>query len=80
MSNFSNKAEYNEAVIKISGMSCKHCAQSIEKTLNREPGVLEANVNLAAEQAVVKYNPLEVDLAKLKEAIRNSGYEVVESK
>jgi len=80
MSNFSNKGEHENAVIKISGMSCQHCAQAIEKTLNSETGVLEANVNLAAEQAVVKYNPVEVDLAKLKETIRNSGYEVVESK
>lgn len=80
MSNSSNEAEYENAVIKISGMSCKHCAQLIEKNLNSESGVAEAKVNLAAEQALVKYQPMEVDLTKLKQIIRDSGYEVVESR
>lgn len=80
MSNSSNEAEYENAVIKISGMSCQHCAQLIEKNLNSESGVAEAKVNLVAEQAVVKYQPMEVDLTKLKKIIRDSGYEVVESR
>jgi len=31
-------------------MSCAMCAKTIEETLKRLPGVIEANVNLATEK------------------------------
>ena len=39
----------------VAGMSCAACAGRVEKALSRTAGVVEANVNLAAEKASVEY-------------------------
>ncbi len=41
--------------LKIGGMSCSFCVNSIEKALRREKGVMEAHVSLAHEEALIRY-------------------------
>ncbi len=65
--------------LPILGMTCANCARTVERALRRVPGVVEANVNLATEKATVAYIPTVASLADLKTAIRNAGYDVVES-
>lgn len=43
-----------KATLKLEGMSCASCAQSIEKALKRARGVEQAQVNFAAEKAYVE--------------------------
>lgn len=43
--------------LNIDGMSCINCAHTIEKELAKLNGVTQATVNLAAEQAIIDYNP-----------------------
>ncbi|MGB9128094.1 MAG: heavy metal-associated domain-containing protein, partial [Thiobacillus sp.] len=40
--------------LSITGMTCASCSSRVEKALAKVPGVLEASVNLATEQASVK--------------------------
>ncbi len=48
----------NEKVaLKIGGMTCAACVKTIENSLQRLDGVVEVNVNLAAEKAFIIYNP-----------------------
>ncbi|MDQ0860893.1 heavy metal translocating P-type ATPase [Bacillus sp. V2I10] len=65
----SEKAEFN-----ISGMTCAACANKIEKRLNKLNGVQNATVNFALESALVEYNPDEVSIVDMKEAIKKLGY------
>ena len=65
--------------LPILGMTCANCARTVERALRRVPGVVEANVNLATEKATVAYIPTAASLADLKAAVRNAGYDVVES-
>src|SRR5664280_2837904 len=60
--------------LNIGGMSCINCAHTIEKQLSKLNGVTQATVNLAAEQALIDYNP---DLIN-KKTIQDSGYQVIE--
>ena len=64
--------------LKIAGMHCVGCAQSIEKALRATPGVHEASVNFASESAHVTYDPGATDLATFKQVVSDLGYEVVE--
>jgi Cu+-exporting ATPase len=64
--------------LKISGMHCAVCAQTIEKALNQKEGVHKAVVNFALETATVEYNPAQISLAGIKKAIRDVGYGVIE--
>jgi len=66
-----------KTTIRISGMHCAACAQTIEKTLKREPGITNANVNFATEKATVEYDTEKVDLKRIGESIKETGYEPV---
>lgn len=56
MSTKSNETT-KETSLQITGMTCAACATRIEKGLNKLDGVEEANVNLALEKSIIKYNP-----------------------
>jgi Cu+-exporting ATPase len=66
-----------KTVIRISGMHCVACAQTIEKALKHEAGITSASVNFATEKAVVEYDPAEVSLERIGEVIREAGYEPI---
>lgn len=64
-------------IVKIGGMHCASCAQTIEKTLNNIDGV-KARVNFATEKAYVDIDTSKADKEKIKSAIKKTGYEVLE--
>ena len=58
----------------VSGMSCASCVGRVEEALRQLPAVIEANVNLASESALVRYLP---DLAAPRDlvaAVEAAGY------
>ena len=65
-----------EVVIRVGGMMCATCVQTIEAALRALPGVVSANVNLGNEQAYVTYNPSLSAVADMKRAIGDAGYRV----
>ena len=64
-----------EVTIKIGGMMCATCVQTIEAALRALPGVVLANVNLATEKAYVTYNPSVSGTDEMKKAIEDAGYQ-----
>ncbi|KAA3658640.1 MAG: Cu(2+)-exporting ATPase [Calditrichaeota bacterium] len=64
-------------VIKISGMSCQGCANNAGKFLSKTPGVIEANVAIANEQATVLYDADIASIQDLHQAIENAGYKAL---
>jgi P-type Cu+ transporter len=58
--------------LSITGMSCSSCVNSIEKSLNKLPGV-RATVNLAMESAHI-IAPVKMDESELIAAVKASGY------
>jgi len=64
-----------EVTIKIGGMMCATCVQTIEAALRALPGVVLANVNLATEKAYVTYNPSVSGIDEMKKAIEDAGYQ-----
>ncbi|OAS13478.1 heavy metal translocating P-type ATPase [Paenibacillus oryzisoli] len=67
-----------EAVdFQLEGMTCAACAQRIEKTLNKLPGVSAATVNLAMETAHVVYNPSELTVSDMQKRVEKIGYKAV---
>ncbi len=66
--------------LNISGMTCAACSARIEKNLNKVPGVLGANVNLASEQASILFDPAQVAPELFIETVRKTGYDVASQK
>ncbi|HEY9422552.1 MAG TPA: heavy metal translocating P-type ATPase, partial [Thermoanaerobaculia bacterium] len=61
--------------IPVQGMTCAACQASVQKALQRQPGVLDASVNLMMKNAAVTYDPGVTRPESLVEAIRDTGYE-----
>jgi P-type Cu+ transporter len=59
--------------LELEGMTCASCAARIEKQLNQLDGV-EASVNLATEQASVRYDRARVSVNDLFRAVESAGY------
>lgn len=63
-------------IFPIKGMMCASCAATVEKTAAKSTGVEKSSVNLATEKLQVEIDK-DFDLISLKEAIKDSGYELV---
>src|SRR5438093_9214189 len=61
----------------ITGMTCVSCVNRVQKALKKVPGVTDASVNLATEQAAVRYDPSQVAPAQLQAAVEHAGYGVI---
>jgi len=70
------EAERREVIMQIVGMHCAACATTVEKALKSLNGVQSAVVNLATEKARVAYDPGVVSILDLRQAVKESGYEV----
>ncbi len=56
------------------GMTCGSCAARIQKTLEKQDGVADAQVNYATGRALVTLDPHQVEVAHLQHAIDRIGY------
>jgi Cu+-exporting ATPase len=61
-------------VLALEGMTCASCAMQIEKGLKKVPGVIDANINLATEQAAVIYDPAQTNLGQMVQKVEAIGY------
>lgn len=74
-------ARADEVTITVKGMVCSFCAQGIKKTFSREAGVKNVNVNLDTKLVTIVTEPgSPLTDEKIKESIKDSGYEVLDIK
>jgi Cu+-exporting ATPase len=64
-----------QATIKVGGMMCATCVETIEAALRELPGVAAATVNLGTEKAYVTYNESITTIPDMKKAIEDAGYQ-----
>ncbi len=64
--------------LKIEGMTCVACARAVERATKKLDGIVEANVNYAAEKLIVSYEPSKVKVSDIKQAIDKAGYKAIE--
>ena len=58
----------------VEGMTCASCVNRITRFLRNVDGVVEANVNLAAETATVRFDPTVATVGDLSGAVDAAGY------
>lgn len=66
--------------VRIEGMHCGNCANSITKKLKGTEGVEEVQVSFEKKEAWIKYDDQKTDVAKLREVINSTGFKAVEEK
>jgi len=60
--------------LKIGGMSCSFCANSIEKALHKQKGVEEVHVSLAHEEALVRFQTETTNPTAITDTMRALGF------
>lgn len=55
-------------------MTCSMCSITIQKALEKLPGVLDAKVDYDHKTAVVKYDPAKANSSALIKATTNAGF------
>lgn len=61
----------------VEGMTCASCSSTVEKTASKLSGMEKASVNLASEKMSVTYNPLELSVRDISDAISRTGYKAI---
>ncbi|MGI8910774.1 MAG: heavy metal translocating P-type ATPase [Rubrobacteraceae bacterium] len=60
--------------LKVGGMHCSLCTESIHKGLSRLEGVEDARVSIAHEEALIRYDPARVGETEIRETLEDLGY------
>ena len=60
--------------LNLSGMHCASCANLIERSLKKVPGVVSSNVNFASEKATIIYDETLSDPSMFIAAVSQAGY------
>ncbi len=68
-----------EADLVLKRLSDDNDARRLERALLKRGGIVEATVNLATERAWVRYIPTVVSQGEIRRAIKDAGFEVLES-
>ena len=67
----------SEAIsLGVAGMTCGHCAKTVERSVQAVPGVLQASVDLRAATLKAVVDPTRTDRQALEAAVERAGYEV----
>ncbi|WP_339790949.1 mercury(II) reductase [uncultured Imperialibacter sp.] len=70
--------EAEEMIVEITGMTCDHCATSIEKRFEKEIGILSKEVSYKAGKGTFSYNPDRISKDSIIDTINRGGnYKVV---
>ncbi|NQV02011.1 MAG: copper-translocating P-type ATPase [Bacteroidia bacterium] len=66
-----------KGIFRVEGMSCASCASSVQSMLGSLDGVQLANVNFAAGNVVVEFDPDKVKPEVMEKAIRDIGFKLI---
>ncbi|MCF7528821.1 heavy-metal-associated domain-containing protein [Neisseria lisongii] len=64
--------------LKIEGMTCNGCVNSVNRILNAAAGVIQADTSLAEQQSIIRFDPSQTDAAALIAAIEEAGFDAAE--
>jgi len=68
------ESDKKTTVIKISGLSCKHCAKTVEKSLTSAEGVESVKLDLDSGLATVTYDKQSTNPEKIASTVEKETY------
>ena len=61
-------------ILEIEGMTCSACSNGLEKYLNKQNGIIHANVNLVMSNASIDYDENILDKEKIEKYVKQAGF------
>lgn len=66
-----------QKVLKVEGMTCQHCVQTVTETVAKMTGVEKVDVSLEQKEVTVDFDELQIQTEKISAQIVEAGFEVV---
>ncbi|MBI4389514.1 MAG: heavy-metal-associated domain-containing protein [Nitrospinae bacterium] len=64
--------------LKVEGMSCNHCVETIRKAVGALTGIRGVSVDLAKKEVAVDYDERRTDLKLVSSTIKEAGFETAD--
>ena len=74
---FLNRIMIIKRILKVEGMTCQHCVETVSETVTKMEGVEKVYVNLEQENVRVEYDESKTQLEDISVQIIKAGFEVV---
>ncbi|HHX23080.1 MAG: copper chaperone CopZ [Tepidanaerobacteraceae bacterium] len=71
-----NSPSRSDITLKVQGMSCGHCKEAVERSIGVLPGVSKVEAKVEEGKVNISYNPSEVNLDDIVQAVEDAGYDV----
>jgi copper chaperone len=68
----------SDITLKVSGMSCGHCKEAVERSIGVLPGVSKVEATVKERKVDISYIPSEANLDDIIQAVKDAGYDVEE--
>ncbi|MCL2874639.1 MAG: heavy metal translocating P-type ATPase [Defluviitaleaceae bacterium] len=65
-----------KAILTVSGMSCAACAASVERTINKQEGVVQGQVNFGTEKLYVEFKPDLISIGEIFDVVEKAGFQL----
>jgi len=73
-------ADLKTIEVPIKGMDCAECTQHVQRAISKLNGVNSVDVLLATEKAIIRLDPIKVDMPAIRKAVASAGdYSVPET-
>ena len=63
-------------VLKVEGMTCQHCVQTVSETVGKMTGVQKVDVNLDQKKVTIEFDESQTKLDEVSTQIVEAGFEV----
>ncbi len=69
-----SKAQQQVVTLKITGMTCAGCANTLHSALSKTNGVLKDEVKYPGDVAIIKYDAFKISEEQIIKVIEKTGY------
>ena len=63
-------------VLKVEGMTCQHCVQTVSETVGKMTGVQKVDVNFDQKKVTIEFDESQTKLDEVSTQIVEAGFEV----
>ena len=68
-----------QKVLKVEGMTCQHCVQTVTETVGKMTGVEKVEVRLEQKEVTIDFDELQTQTEAISVQIVEAGFEVIEN-
>lgn len=66
-----------QKILKVEGMTCQHCVQTVSETVGKITGVEKVVVSLEEKEVTVEFDESQTKMEDISAQIIGAGFEVV---